>query len=87
MKPEQQVAHIRKQLHLARVALAEIRDNYGKVCEEFELCTHESCRSSCAAWMLADGALRVITGLDELKHENDKALAEQERERTQRVRR
>ena len=26
-------------------------------CPEFEICTHESCRSSCASWSIADAAL------------------------------
>ena len=41
-----------------RDALQEIKDKYGKVCEGFELCKHESCASSYAAWAIADAALR-----------------------------
>lgn len=38
-------------------ALRDTRDIYGQVCENFELCEHESCRSSYSAWSLADAAL------------------------------
>ena len=44
-------------------ALTEIKDTCGKVCEEFELCTHESCRSSVRAWMIAEKALRDCGGM------------------------
>jgi len=40
-----------------RKALQEIKDTEGKVCTDFELCTHEACRSSYAAWAIADSAL------------------------------
>ena len=39
-------------------ALLEIKETQGKVCSEFELCTHESCNSSYAAWAIADKALK-----------------------------
>ncbi len=38
-------------------ALQFIKDNYGQVCPEFELCTHPWCASSVGAWMEADKAL------------------------------
>ncbi len=31
----------------------DIRDNYGKVCSNFETCHHESCRSSYSSWSIA----------------------------------
>jgi hypothetical protein len=39
-------------------ALAKIRDEEGKVCPDFELCTHDACRSSYSAWAIADAALK-----------------------------
>lgn len=38
-------------------ALELIRRDEGKVCPEFELCTHAACNSSYAAWAIADEAL------------------------------
>jgi hypothetical protein len=38
-------------------ALQNIKDKEGKVCEEFELCTHISCASSYSAWAYADEAI------------------------------
>ena len=38
-------------------ALKEIRDNQGKVCKEYEICKHESCRSSYTSWAIASKAL------------------------------
>jgi len=40
-----------------RAALEEIRRDQGKVCAEFELCTHPACQSSYASWAIADAAL------------------------------
>lgn len=34
--------------------LREIIQTQGIVCENFELCKHVSCMSSCASWMIAD---------------------------------
>ena len=48
-----------------RAALEEIRANYGKVCQEFELCEHPACESSYGAWATADEALRPITRVTE----------------------
>ena len=41
-------------------ALKEIRDNEGKVCDNFELCDHRACRSSYSSWYIADKALKEI---------------------------
>ena len=41
----------------ALAALQVIRDHYGKVCRNYELCTHDSCQSSYGAWATADEAL------------------------------
>ena len=41
-------------------ALKEIRDNEGKVCDNFELCNHRACRSSYSSWYIADKALKEI---------------------------
>jgi len=43
-----------------RAALQQIREQSGRVCDGFELCAHESCRSSYAAWSLADEALKGV---------------------------
>lgn len=40
-----------------REALVEIRTTQGKVCEEYELCTHRACASSYASWAIAEKAL------------------------------
>ena len=39
-------------------ALRLIVEHTGRVCDDFELCTHTSCNDSCAAWMYANAALR-----------------------------
>jgi hypothetical protein len=44
--------------HTALVtALTKIRADQGKVCANYEHCTHEGCQSSYAAWVIADTAL------------------------------
>jgi hypothetical protein len=43
-------------------ALQMIRDRYGKVCDEFELCQHTACDSSVGSWMEADAALTDAAG-------------------------
>ena len=45
------------ELERYQAALAEIRDTQGKVCSEYETCDHVACRSSYAAWAIADKAL------------------------------
>jgi hypothetical protein len=40
-----------------KAALEKIRDEHGKVCNEYEVCTHISCASSHAAWTIAEQAL------------------------------
>jgi hypothetical protein len=39
-------------------ALTKIKEEEGHVCPDFELCTHEACRSSYSAWAVADAALQ-----------------------------
>lgn len=48
-----------------RKALEEIKNEQGKVCMDFELCTHEACTSSYTAWAIADKALRSSLSLSE----------------------
>ena len=55
-----------KSLKIALAALKEIKDNYGQVCPEFELCKHDSCQSSVSAWMAADKALKDVKNVLEL---------------------
>jgi len=38
-------------------ALTEIRTTQGRVCANYEFCTHVSCRSSYSSWVIADKAL------------------------------
>jgi hypothetical protein len=45
---------------IAVAALREIREKYGKVCEEYLTCKHVACESSYGAWAIADEALRQI---------------------------
>lgn len=44
-------------------ALAEIRRDQGKVCQGFELCVHDACRSSYSSWVIADQALALAREL------------------------
>ncbi len=41
-----------------REALDDIRENQGRVCPNFESCTHESCKSSHASWEIARAVLK-----------------------------
>jgi hypothetical protein len=47
-----------------REALERIKREEGKVCQNFELCSHPACNSSYSAWAIADEALNP-TGRDE----------------------
>lgn len=51
------LAEVEAENRKLRDALTEIRDQQGKVCDEYELCNHESCRSSYASWAIASRAL------------------------------
>lgn len=50
-----------------RNALQMIKDKQGRVCEQFEICTHVACHSSYASWFIADAALSLIEGVDSSK--------------------
>jgi hypothetical protein len=39
-------------------ALKEIRATQGKVCPNFETCSHPGCQSSYSSWVIADNALK-----------------------------
>lgn len=39
-------------------ALENIKRECGVVCANFELCKHETCKSSAAAWLISDKALK-----------------------------
>jgi hypothetical protein len=43
-----------------RSGFEEIKRDYGRVCDDFELCTHVSCQSSVGAWMIADQMLSEL---------------------------
>lgn len=45
---------------IAIEALLRIKTQQGMVCGEYEICTHESCRSSHASWEIAAEALEKI---------------------------
>lgn len=45
---------IRRELAALRAALEEIRNEQGRVCENYELCEHTACASSYASWAIAD---------------------------------
>lgn len=49
----EQIEELRARLQEAEAALREIRVQ-GKVCPEYELCTHEWCWSSYMSWAIAD---------------------------------
>lgn len=51
---------LQDKLAIAVKALKEIEQNYGQVCEEFEICKHVACQSSVSCWMVADKALKEI---------------------------
>lgn len=52
-----------EKLYIAIRALKLIKQSYGQVCDEFEICTHSSCQSSYGCWETANIALRKITGV------------------------
>lgn len=47
---------VRRESHYG-ASLRKIRDEYGQVCEGYELCEHRSCMASYNAWAEADAAL------------------------------
>ena len=55
-----------RKLEIAVVALKSIKEHEGRVCEEFELCKHISCVSSCNSWFIAEKALRNLSSGEEL---------------------
>lgn len=52
-----EILYLQRQIWRLQEALANIRENEGKVCAEYELCTHPACKSSYAAWAIASKAL------------------------------
>jgi hypothetical protein len=56
-----------------------IREEYGRVCADFELCTHESCRSSYSAWAVADSMLKFGKLPEEVTEADWAKLAAEER--------
>jgi hypothetical protein len=48
---------------IAEEALAAIKRDYGKVCDEYEICEHIACHSASCSWMVADEALSRISAL------------------------
>lgn len=52
-----EITNLQEQLRAAEAALTHIKTDCGKVCEEYEICTHIACQSSYNAWAIADGYL------------------------------
>lgn len=52
-----EVAALRQRIAALEAALQTIRDQYGQVCDGYELCRHRACQSSHGAWEVADAAL------------------------------
>jgi hypothetical protein len=52
-------ARWKRNMKTAIDALQEIKKQ-GKVCDDFEICSHPACQSSYAAWEIADTALRSL---------------------------
>lgn len=48
------------QIPILVAALKEIHNTSGNVCEEYDLCDHDSCRSSSSAWIIADQVLKFL---------------------------
>ena len=42
------------------LALQKIKRDEGRVCDDFELCKHQSCASSYGAWAIADKCLASL---------------------------
>jgi hypothetical protein len=53
-------AEDRAHLVALHTALTRIRDDEGRVCAEYEVCTHLACQSSYNAYAIADAALRGV---------------------------
>jgi len=53
-----------------RYALERIRTEYGRVCEEFDTCSHAACQSSYAAWQTASDVLGPIQSEVDREHQN-----------------
>ena len=53
-----EIDRIAQRCRIYEDALLRIRNEEGKVCKDFDLCDHASCRSSYSAWLIADQALR-----------------------------
>ena len=49
-----QVQEVVDQLATAADVLRDIKEHYGSVCENFDLCKHPACMSSYSAWSMAD---------------------------------
>jgi len=56
---ESAVVDYEKTIDTFRASLQEIKDTQGQVCGNFELCRHESCRSSYTSWAIADKVLKA----------------------------
>lgn len=58
---EEEYENAKKDLYLSilvlQTALKDIKNNQGKVCQQFEICEHRACKSSHASWEIADKAL------------------------------
>jgi len=55
-----QNAEYKYAVKVCMAAFKLIRKEYGKVCSGYEICTHGSCQSSHAAWVVADMMLKIL---------------------------
>lgn len=58
--PDCELPLVRQQLAGAVSALRRIKDEEGKVCDQYQVCDHRECSSSYAAWVIADQYLRGV---------------------------
>jgi hypothetical protein len=52
-----------RMLEAAIAGLTTIKEHYGRVCEEYEICNHAACNSSYGAWAVTDEALSKIDSI------------------------
>ncbi len=53
-----EISRLEERLRIYEAALIRIRDEEGKVCDDFGSCDHVACQSSYNASLIADAALR-----------------------------
>ncbi len=56
--PPISIEYLYEEIDRHRKALIEIHEHCGRVCNQYEICTHVACSSSHRAWEIADKVLR-----------------------------